>query len=102
MGPQQLVHACKIMRDWGNNFMTFTDQYDIDLTPATQHQGRLHCEGRWPNSFTLSNNGVVQSTVNKEMFTFTDQYEVTIGANVDCLLFVGIACAIDRIHHEVP
>jgi len=35
------------------------------------------------------------------MFSFTDTYHVQITAHADVLLFIGIACAIDRIHHEV-
>ena len=37
----------------------------------------------------------------KEIFSFTDKYHVTIAPNADVLLYIGIACAIDRIHHEV-
>ena len=37
----------------------------------------------------------------KQIFSFTDKYRVTIAARQDCLLFLGIAMAIDRIHHEV-
>ena len=44
---------------------------------------------------------VVDSGVDKQLFSFTDKYHVHISPNTDVLLFLGIACAIDRIHHEV-
>jgi len=99
--PARPVHACKIFREWGANFLSYTDQYDIFLTQATQHEGRLYCSGRWPSQFTLRSGSDIRAKVNKEMFTFTDKYQVDIAAGADCLLFIGIACAIDRIHHEV-
>lgn len=98
---QQLIPVCKVLREWGANIFNITDQYRIDLFPAASAHGVVHCSGRWPNSFTLTLNGVPVSTVEKEMFTWTDKYQVTFAPNIDVLLFIGIACAIDRIHHEV-
>ena len=57
--------------------------------------------GRWPSQFTLHVNGAVAATVDKQLFRLTDTYHVDIAAGADVLLYLGIACAIDRIHHEV-
>lgn len=101
--PAEPIHACRIVREWSP--ITFinllNNQFDIELTAATQHHGRIQCQGSWPSQFTLYNKDGVQATVTKEFGVFADRYEVTIMPNVDCLLFVGIACAIDRIHEEV-
>lgn len=97
----QPIPVCKIVREWGANFMRVTDQYQVQLFPAAAAHGMVHCSGRWPNQFTLGLNGMAVATVDKEMFTFNDKYNVEIAPNVDVLLFIGIACAIDRIHHEV-
>ena len=64
--------------------------------------GPIGCSGRWPSQFTLfTSQGGVAATVNKQMFSWTDKYHVEVAAHQDVLLFIGIACAIDRIHHEV-
>jgi uncharacterized protein YxjI len=95
------IPVCKILREWGANFMRFTDQYEVQLFPAAAAHGAVECSGKWPNQFTLGLNGASVATVNKELFAFTDRYHVMLRPNVDVLLFIGIACAIDRIHHEV-
>mmetsp|Transcript_137399 Transcript_137399/g.342715 ORF Transcript_137399/g.342715 Transcript_137399/m.342715 type:complete len:372 (+) Transcript_137399:51-1166(+) len=92
------VPVCRIVRQWTP--FAFTDQYEVT---HFQHflTGRVECFGRWPSQFTLAANGTVVCRVEKELFTFTDTYQVHIAPDADCLLFLGIACAIDRIHHEV-
>jgi uncharacterized protein YxjI len=98
---RQLIPVCKILREWGRNLFNVTDNYDVQLFPAAAAHGMVHCSGRWPNQFTLALNGLPVATVNKEFFTFNDKYHVQLAANCDVLLFIGIACAIDRIHHEI-
>ena len=94
------IPVCKIVRRW--TFMSFTDQYEVQLFgPGIHGMCPVQCAGRWPSQFTLHTNGQVAATVNKQMFSFTDKYHVEIGAGCDVLLYLGIACAIDRIHHEV-
>jgi uncharacterized protein YxjI len=39
--------------------------------------------------------------VSKKIFAFADTYDVVIAPQMDVLLYLGIATAIDRIHHEV-
>ena len=63
--------------------------------------GQVTCYGSWPAQFSLTANGVLVCRVEKQIFSLTDKYHVHISPNTDCLLFLGIACAIDRIHHEV-
>ena len=36
-----------------------------------------------------------------QVFSLTDTYHVEVAAGADALLYLGVACAIDRIHHEV-
>mmetsp|Transcript_128954 Transcript_128954/g.223734 ORF Transcript_128954/g.223734 Transcript_128954/m.223734 type:complete len:426 (+) Transcript_128954:66-1343(+) len=97
----QGIPVCKILREWGANFMRMTDQFEVQLFPAAAAHGIVQCSGRWPNQFTLGLNGVPVASVDKQMFAFTDKYHVLLAPNIDVLLFIGIACAIDRIHHEV-
>jgi len=97
----QPIPVCKILREWGANLFQITDQYSVQLFPAAAAHCVVHCQGRWPNQFSLSVNGRPAATVSKEMFSFTDQYQISMAPNVDVLLFIGIACGIDRIHHEV-
>jgi len=98
--PRTRAHIpiCRVVRQW--TFFAFTDQYVV------QHfnhflTGPVECHGRWPNQFALHVGGGLAAQVNKQFFSFTDTYNVEVSPNVDCLLFIGIACAIDRIHHEV-
>jgi len=98
---RQPIPVCRILRQWGNNFLRVTDQYDVELFPAMAGLGFIQAQGRWPNQFTLSANGIPVATVDKQLFSLTDKYHVGIEPNCDVLLFIGIACAIDRIHHEV-
>ena len=59
------------------------------------------CSGRWPAQFTLHSQGRRAADVNKKMFTLSDKYKVTVQPGHDLLLFLSLACCIDRIHHEV-
>ena len=64
-------------------------------------QGPVACTGNWLNHFTLTAGGVLAANVDKKFFALADTYHVRVAPQMDVLLFVGIACAIDRIHHEV-
>jgi len=102
--PRTRAHipVCRIVRQW--TLFAITDVYVIELYgPAANVGGGVQCHGRWPNQFSLSvgGMGVPAASVNKQLFSFTDTYHVTIAPGMDVLLFIGIACAIDRIHHEV-
>ena len=98
--PRSRAHVpvCRIIRQW--TFFDITDHYVV------QHfnqfvTGAVECHGSWPAQFSLTANGVLVARVEKQFFSWTDTYRVRISPHTDCLLFLGIACAIDRIHHEV-
>jgi uncharacterized protein YxjI len=97
----QHIPVCQIVRAWTDNLFHMTDQYRIAHSNQLGLHGPISCSGSWPNRFTLTASGAVAATVNKQIFSLTDKYHVEVGANMDVLLFIGIACAIDRIHHEV-
>jgi len=99
--PRHPIQVCRVVREWGNNLFHVTDQYDVHLSPAMAGLGSIQCHGRWPNQFTIANNGVPVATIDKQFFSWTDKYHILIAPNNDLLLYMGIACAIDRIHHEV-
>ena len=90
--------VCRIVRQW--TLFRITDQYEIT---HFNHfvTGHVVCQGRWPNQFSLAANGILAARVDKQLFSLTDKYHVHVSSNTDVLLFLGIACAIDRIHHEV-
>jgi len=76
--------------------------YSIQLN--TKHSaGQIGCEGRWRDRFTFhEKQGVPSCIVNwRGPFSWRDTFDVAVEANKDVLLYVGIACAIDHIHHEI-
>ena len=93
------VPVCKIVRQW--TLFNITDHYVIQHFGNVGLNGPIACTGSWLNQFTLTAGGVLAARVDKKFFSLTDTYKVCVGAGMDVLLFVGIACAIDRIHHEV-
>jgi uncharacterized protein YxjI len=97
--PGVQIPVCRVTRCWS---WGVTDKYVVELSGPMSHHPPVECQGRWPSQFTLGNTAVgAFATVDKKMFAWTDTYNVTVSAGQDCLLFIGIACAIDRIHHEV-
>lgn len=99
--PKHAIHACRITRKWHSKLLGIPAEYHVKLTPATQRVGRLICQGNWPSDMSLFDKEAIQARVIKRDLLCSRQYEVTIAAGVDCLLFLGIVCAIDRIHYEV-
>ncbi len=93
------IPVCRITRHW--TMFSFNDNYSVQLFGPMAHHPPVQCMGSWPNKFTLLSNGAPVASVRKQLFSFTDKYHVTVCAHQDCLLFLGIAMAIDRIHHEV-
>eukprot|EP01044_Picomonas_judraskeda_P013036 COSAG03_NODE_1929_length_3349_cov_1.556615_2_plen_267_part_00 len=100
-GQQLLV--CSIVRKVLASFLTANDQYDITL--PTQPGIKITCTGSWPNNFVLTQAGptgvFAAATVSKKFLAFAGTYDVVIEPHMDVLLYLGIATAIDRIHHEV-
>ena len=87
------------MRTW--TILSFTDQCVEKLFgPGIHGHCPVECAGRWLSQFTLHTRGAIAAPVNKQIFSHTDKSCVKIKAGADALLYLGIACAIDRIHHE--
>jgi len=69
------------------------------LTPS--FGGNIVCEGRWFEDFALYQNGIPACRISRRVWSFPECYDVCIEPNCDVLLFLGLACAIDHIHHEI-
>ena len=93
------VPVCRIVRTW--TLFDPRDHYVIQHFQNVGLQGAVACSGSWLNHFVLTAGGVLAAQVDKKFFSLTDTYHVRVAPQMDVLLFVGIACAIDRIHHEV-
>jgi hypothetical protein len=95
--------------------------YTIAMNPpapgAIQPQ---HCRavGRWPASFDVMADGARPPTrlfrttadrlphgraghIQKELFSFSDRYDLVVGPHQDVLLMMAITACIDRIHEEI-
>ena len=97
------IHMSRITRHWNAIGFCSNAAYSAELRGPMSVCPPIRCHGRWPASFTLTEavSSKLVATIDKQRFTFSDTYDLKISANQDCLLFIGIACAIDRIHHEV-
>eukprot|EP01060_Flectonema_neradi_P008154 TRINITY_DN15822_c0_g1_i1.p1 TRINITY_DN15822_c0_g1~~TRINITY_DN15822_c0_g1_i1.p1 ORF type:complete len:544 (+),score=72.33 TRINITY_DN15822_c0_g1_i1:40-1671(+) len=97
------IHMARITRHWNAIGFCSNAAYSVDLRGPMTVCPPIRCHGRWPANFTLTEavTGNQVATIDKKRFSFADTYELKIAANQDCLLFIGVACAIDRIHHEV-
>jgi len=93
------VPVCRVLRQWTP--FDPRDHYVIQHFNNVGINGPVMCSGSWLNTFTLTAGGVLAAHVDKKLFSFTDTYRVRVTPQMDVLLFIGIACAIDRIHHEV-
>eukprot|EP00928_Gymnodinium_smaydae_P033503 TRINITY_DN23988_c0_g1_i1.p1 TRINITY_DN23988_c0_g1~~TRINITY_DN23988_c0_g1_i1.p1 ORF type:complete len:643 (+),score=118.70 TRINITY_DN23988_c0_g1_i1:64-1929(+) len=63
--------------------------------------GQIRCEGRWLEDFVFWQDGAPACRVRRRPFSIPECYDVVIEPNRDVLLFLGIACAVDHIHHEI-
>lgn len=97
--PGHHIPVAHIRRHW--TLFSFNDNYSVTLYGPMASHPPVICKGSWPDMFSLISNGVPVASVEKRLLSFTDKYKVEIAPGQDCLLFLGIACAIDRIHHEV-
>jgi len=96
------IPVCRITRDFKRNLFTINQKYDIQLHASAGSHGVVHCSGQWPSNFRLTLNGHSAAVLDKPFFrTVWDKYAVMIEPNMDVLLFLGIACAIDRIESEM-
>lgn len=74
-------------------------EFDIKLN-ITGDTDKVHCSGP-SEKRTLQVQGHKCAVLEKPLCSCTGKYNITIGANTDVLLFLGIACAIDRVEREV-
>jgi len=91
------VRLCSITRE--PQFFA-APTYTIQLF-APSFGGRITCQGRWLQNFVLIQDGVQACTVRKRPWSIPECYDVVIAPQRDVLLFLGLACAIDQIHHEI-
>jgi len=68
---------------------------------APSFGGQIYCQGQWFEDFVLYQEGVPACRIRRRMWSIPECYDVIIEPNRDVLLFLGIACAIDHIHHEI-
>jgi len=68
---------------------------------APSFGGDVYCQGRWREDFVLYQGGAPACRIRGRAFSFSECYDVVVEPQRDVLLFVGIACAIDHIHHEI-
>ena len=86
-------HVASITRKW--HFIGLTADYRVECPRFPN----LSVVGSWPNSFTLLSNNQTVATMQKSVWTST--WNLTVEPQQDCLLLIGIALAIVRIHKEV-
>lgn len=75
----------------------FRETYVIGLLASGFGQ-RMVCQGTWTKDFAFHLDGTEACRVRHH---FGDLYDVTIQPQRDVLLFLGVACAIDHIEHEI-
>ena len=76
------------------------DVFEIDAAGA-----RFEIRGTWlmdlGRPFAILQNGVEVARVEKQAFSFTDNYTIVIAPHADTLLLISILVAVERIHHEI-
>ena len=114
---QHVLPICSVKCSWNTIGTGGNPPYRVKLlgpwSDTTKHKV-IQCHGRWPHNFTLGNKSLKTpfATCHKRMFALmytltgidTDAhttYELQVSPGEDCLLFVGICCAIDRIHNAI-
>jgi len=74
--------------------------YTIQTSDQT-FGGAITCEGQWFEDFVLRQGGKPACRIRRRGWSVPKCYDVVIQPQCDVLLFLGIACAIDHIHHEI-
>jgi len=81
------------------------DAYEVSMAPALAASTRIACAGQWPNRAVLTQlsggAAVEAAVVERVMFCAAETYKLSLAPGADVLLYLGIAAAIDRIHHEI-
>jgi len=88
------VPMCVVSRTgWGEIYET----YMVQMLTSGLGQA-LIVKGTWGRDFVFSLDG---SEACRVKHLWSDAYNVTVQPQRDVLLFLGIACAIDHIEHEI-
>jgi hypothetical protein len=83
------------------------DVYEVEMAPGLAASMRISCAGEWPARSVLTQHApgqpgpVEAAVVERVLFSAVESYRVTLAPGADVLLYLGIAAAIDRIHHEI-
>ena len=100
--PNTPVPFCRVVRKICK--MTLHNRYEVHLigsSKTTNNHQVIECNGQWPKKFTFEacrKNGI-QELASVQKINFK-KWKLNVSAGEDVLLFLGIACAIDRISHE--
>jgi len=91
------VPICRIIRKGCK--LTMHNRYEVQLLgqTANNYSSSIDCNGNWPKSFTFEAGGTKLASVDK---SGVKKWKLDVSAGGDVLLFIGIACAIDRMSHE--
>ena len=98
-----LIHLCTVR---GVHSM-MGDTYAVEMAPALAGSVHIGVTGAWPARSVLTQSslggpGAVQAcVVERIIMSMQEQYRVSLAPGSDVLLYLGIAAAIDRIHHEI-
>ena len=96
--PETPVPFCRVVRKLCK--MTVHNRYEvhrIGSAKTTSNHQVIACNGQWPKKFTFEQGRKELASVQK---TNVKKWKLNVSAGEDVLLFLGIACAIDRISHE--
>jgi len=96
--PETPVPFCRVVRKLCK--MTVHNRYEvhrIGSAKTTSNHQVIACHGQWPKKFTFKQGRKELASVQK---TNVKKWKLNVSAGEDVLLFLGIACAIDRISHE--
>lgn len=98
-GTKQPIRVCRVVYRMRMPFST-APMYDIDLFASEAGHGVVQNSGNG-NKLNLSINGRRAAEKRSSSNFFDNKYDITIAPETDVLLFLGIACATERIEKEV-
>jgi len=91
---------CRVHRKFGK--FTIHNRYEIEMLEQASmqnHYANIDCVGQWPKKITF----VARASRQELAFgsrNLVNNWALHVEAGEDVLLFIGIACAIDRISNE--
>ena len=91
---------CRVHRKFGK--LTIHNRFEIEMLEQASmqnHYENIDCVGQWPKKITFTARESRQELACGERNLMND-WTLHVEAGEDVLLFIGIACAIDRITNE--